>query len=106
METGANLVAQQLWQVIELAIGHLQSDNRMNRCWLHGATGDTLRAVLCAAGYNLRWLLREMVRLGLTALLLCSGLLTRLISILRSHLFGNLNMSRYAFSRIALGVGN
>ena len=29
-------------------------------------TGLTL-AVLCAAGYNLRWLLRAMVRLGLSA---------------------------------------
>ena len=29
--------------------------------------GDAMHAVLCATGYNLRWLLRAMIRLGLTA---------------------------------------
>jgi IS5 family transposase len=38
----------------------------MDRCWLAGATGDALHAVLCAAGYNVRWLMRAVVRLGLT----------------------------------------
>ncbi len=37
----------------------------MRRCWLKGQTGGALHAVLCAAGYNLRWLLRAIVRLGL-----------------------------------------
>jgi hypothetical protein len=37
----------------------------MRRCWLKGQTGDALHAVLCATGYNLRWLLRAIVRLGL-----------------------------------------
>lgn len=57
-------------QAVEPAIGHLKSDHRMDRCWLKGQLGDALHAVLCAAGYNLRWLLRAMVRLGLKALLL------------------------------------
>jgi IS5 family transposase len=57
-------------QAVEPAIGHLKSDNRMDRCWLRGATGDALHAVLCAAGYNLRWLLRAMARMGLKALFL------------------------------------
>ena len=39
-------------QAVEPAIGHLKHDNAMDRCWLHGATGDALHAVLCAAGYN------------------------------------------------------
>ena len=39
----------------------------MDRCWLKGQLGDALHAVLCATGYNLRWLLRAMVRLGLRA---------------------------------------
>lgn len=43
-------------QAVEPAIGHLKSDNRMDRCWLQGALGDALHAVSCAAGYNLRWL--------------------------------------------------
>ncbi len=30
----------------------------MRRCWLKGAMGDAIHAVLCAAGYNLRFLLR------------------------------------------------
>jgi IS5 family transposase len=53
-------------QAVEPAIGHLKHDNGMDRCWLQGATGDALHAVLCAAGYNIRWLLRAIVRLGLT----------------------------------------
>ena len=55
-------------QAVEPAIGHLKSDNAMDRCWLQGATGDALHAVLCAAGYNIRWLLRTIVRLGLKGL--------------------------------------
>lgn len=54
-------------QAVETAIGHLKSDHRMDRCWLRGQLGDALHAVLCATGYNLRWLLRAVVRLGLKA---------------------------------------
>ncbi len=57
-------------QAIEPAIGHLKSDNRLDRCWLKGQLGDALHTVLCAAGYNIRWLMRAMLRLGLKALLL------------------------------------
>jgi IS5 family transposase len=55
-------------QAVEPAIGHLKHDNGMERCWLKGQTGDALHAVLCAAGFNIRWLLRAMVRLGLKGL--------------------------------------
>ena len=41
-------------QAIEPAIGHAKSDHRMDRCWLQGADGDALHAVLCAAGFNIR----------------------------------------------------
>ena len=54
-------------QAVEPAIGHLKLDHRMDRCWLRGQLGDALHTVLCATGYNLRWLLRAMVRLGLKA---------------------------------------
>lgn len=54
-------------QAVEPVIGHLKNDNGMRRCWLKGALGDALNAVLCAAGYNLRWLMRAVVRLGLGA---------------------------------------
>jgi transposase, IS5 family len=56
-------------QAIELAIGHTKSDNRMDRCWLSGSAGDALHAVLCAAGINIRWLLRAIAAKGLAALL-------------------------------------
>jgi IS5 family transposase len=36
----------------------------MNRCHLLGAQGDSLHAVLCAAGYNIRWLLRMIAKKG------------------------------------------
>ena len=39
----------------------------MARCWLQGALGDALHCISCAAGYNLRWLLRAIVRLGIGA---------------------------------------
>ena len=53
-------------QAVEPAIGHLKSDHRLERCWLQGALGDALHAVSCAAGYNLRWLLRAIAAQGCT----------------------------------------
>jgi IS5 family transposase len=45
----------------------------MDRCWLRGADGDALHAVLCAAGFNIRWLLRAIAAKGLKGFLLaCS----------------------------------
>jgi IS5 family transposase len=46
---------------IEPTIGHLKSDNRMNRNYLTGREGDKINAVLSAAGYNFRKLLRWLV---------------------------------------------
>ncbi|WP_231480588.1 IS5 family transposase [Thiomonas sp. FB-Cd] len=51
-------------QAIEPIIGHLKSDHRMDRCPLKGEQGDRLHAVLCAAGYNIKWLLRMIARKG------------------------------------------
>lgn len=90
-------------QAVEPAIGHLKSDNRMDRCWLRGATGDALHAVLCAAGYNLRWLLRAMVRMGLRALLLRLGFVARLVRFLGAPSPGNVYLPRFAFVQAALG---
>ena len=47
-------------QAVEPVIGHLKQDNGMGRCWLQGAQGDAINAVLAAAGFNLRWLLRAI----------------------------------------------
>ena len=55
-------------QAIEPLIGHTKVDHRMDRCWLQGAVGDALHALSCAAGYNIRWLLRAIARLGLGGL--------------------------------------
>ena len=55
-------------QAIEPIIGHLKSDHRMERCHLLGAQGDSLHAVLCAAGYNIRWLMRMIAKKGLAFL--------------------------------------
>ena len=43
---------------IEPTIGHLKSDHRLDRNYLHGSNGDKINALLAAAGYNLRKLLR------------------------------------------------
>jgi IS5 family transposase len=62
-------------QAVEPAIGHLKADHRMDRCWLKGSEADALHAVLCAAGFNIRWLLRAIVRLGLAGLFFALTLL-------------------------------
>jgi len=43
---------------VEPTIGHLKSDNRMDRNYLKGTTGDKVNAILAAAAYNLRKLIR------------------------------------------------
>jgi IS5 family transposase len=48
---------------IEPTIGHMKSDNRMNRNYLTGQVGDKINAVLAAAGYNFRKLLHRQVQL-------------------------------------------
>jgi IS5 family transposase len=54
---------------IEPVIGHFKADHRMDRCYLKGEFGDKLHAVPCAAGYNVKWLLRAIGRKGLTGFL-------------------------------------
>ncbi len=74
-------------QAIEPIIGHIKADHRMDRCHLKGSEGDAMHPVLCSAGYNIRWLLRMIVKKGL-GLLLCllqasglSGMLKKLAAI-------------------------
>ena len=55
-------------QAVEPVIGHVKHDHRMSRCHLIGSLGDALHAIACAAGYNIRWLMRAMLRLGLKGL--------------------------------------
>ena len=56
-------------QDIDPIIGHLKADHRMDRWRIHGEMGDRPHAVLCAAGYNIGWLLRMIAEKGLRALL-------------------------------------
>ena len=65
-------------QAVEPAIGHLKADHGMRRCWLKGGQGDALHAVLCAAGYNIAWLLRAIARHGIRAVFLWLQWLGRL----------------------------
>ena len=76
-------------QAIEPLIGHAKADHRMDRCWLQGAVGDALHAINCAAGYNIRWLLRAIARLGLGGLF-CAffGVLTWMLTSLHARLAG------------------
>jgi IS5 family transposase len=84
-------------QAIEPIIGHLRADHRMDRYHLKGTEGDALHAVLCAAGYNIRWLLRMIFKKGL-GLLLCllqasglAGLIEKLAEIVGCNRLQNLD---------------
>ena len=58
-------------QAIEPVFGHLKNDHRMDRCWLKGEAGDAIHAVLCAIGYNIRWLMRAIVAGLISPVFLC-----------------------------------
>lgn len=80
--------AQRTWlrrrQAVEPTIGHLKADHRMDRCWLKGSEGDALHAVLCAAGFNIRWLMRAIARLGLEGLFFALTLLALFAQLARA----------------------
>jgi IS5 family transposase len=75
-------------QAIEPIIGHLKSDHRMDRCHLKGSMGDRIHAVLCAAGYNIRWLLRQIVKKGVVFLYLLFLRLCLAVAQMSKGLFG------------------
>jgi len=64
---------------IEPAIGHMKMDGRLGRNPLKGALGDTLHAVMCGAGHNLRPILAALrlycARFGLSMQALIAALL-------------------------------
>ena len=47
-------------QVVEPMIGHMKTDELLDRDWLTGALGDAMHAVLCGAGHNLRMILAHL----------------------------------------------
>lgn len=82
-------------QTIEPIIGHLKADHRMDRCHLKGEQGDRLHAVLCAAGYNLSWLLRTSVPgSGLAVELARGAARTRLVQRPGTATAGRLKINR------------
>ena len=48
---------------VEPVIGHVKAEHRMGRNYLKGRDGDRINAVLAAAGYNFRLLLRWLADL-------------------------------------------
>ena len=89
-------------QAIEPIIGHVKHDHGMRRCWLKGQTGDALHAVLCAAGYNLRWLLRAIVR-GMGPVFFFFALLHWLANVTLKPALARHNRFRWADSRSSTG---
>jgi transposase, IS5 family len=49
---------------VEPVIGHLKSEHRKGRKYLWHRQGDAINAVLAAAGYNFRRLLRWLILLA------------------------------------------
>lgn len=49
-------------QAVEPIIGHLKSDHRLERNFLHGTNGDRVNAMLAAAAFNLRKMTRAFLR--------------------------------------------
>ncbi|SNR90018.1 Transposase DDE domain-containing protein [Puniceibacterium sediminis] len=45
---------------IEPAIGHMKTDGRLARCPLKGTKGDTIFAMLCGCGHNIRKILARL----------------------------------------------
>ncbi|MGZ8957013.1 MAG: IS5/IS1182 family transposase, partial [Methylosarcina sp.] len=41
-------------------IGHMKNDGLLRRNYLKGQLGDAMNAVLCAAGHNIRLILRQL----------------------------------------------
>jgi len=61
-------------QAVKPVIGHLKDDCRLRRNRLKGALGDALHVLSCAAGYNLRCLLRQIALFWASVLRLFTGI--------------------------------
>ena len=85
MDATSTLTCSGRRQAVEPVIGHQKADHRMDRCWLKGYDGDAIHAVLCAAGFNLRWLLRALARVGLLALLALINMVVAVAELLRPY---------------------
>ena len=73
----------------------------MIRCYLNGSIGDALHAISCATGYNIRWLMRAIMRLGLRGLFAFAFLVSWFTEMRRS---GSAKMRTANVSRSALAI--
>lgn len=90
-------------QAIEPIIGHLKQDHRMDLCHLKGSEGDAIHAILCAAGYNIKWLLRMIKKKGIRLFLrpnLFGLLLNRCRESLSSSRENSLHQSQMRFASV------
>lgn len=46
--------------LVEAVIGHMKNEGLLDRNWLKGSLGDAIHVLLCAAGQNLRLILRAL----------------------------------------------
>lgn len=83
-------------QAVEPVIGHLKDDCGMRRCWLKGELGDAMHTVLCAAGYNLRFLMRAIA-------LFCALLWSKVVAMLQPCFVGKPASSDDATLPLAAG---
>lgn len=97
-------------QAIEPTIDHTKHDHRMDKCWFRGSDGDALHAVLCAAGFNIRWLLRALQRqrlagslkhVCLASITLCATWLVGLMAVLNGFLGAKAAQQRWSPHRPA-----
>lgn len=67
-------------QAIEPHIGHMKQKVKLGLCRLHGVIGDQINAVLSAAAYNLRQVLRHLRYIFVQIILLLFGWNSRSVS--------------------------
>ena len=64
---------------IEPIIGHMKNDGKLRRCFLKGELGDAMNVILCAAGQNIRKLLRWLALPVMLVLFMPARSLERLL---------------------------
>ena len=72
---------------IEPTIGHVKSDNRMDRNYLKGVGGDMINAILAAAGYNMRKLIAAFLYAQMEMGLILQNWLHEMSKCLRRTIF-------------------
>lgn len=62
--------------VVKPMIGHMKADGLPYRNWLMGALGDTMHAIMCGAGHNLRMILAHLRVLYIAHIALALSVIT------------------------------